>query len=547
MPGNNLVIPGRDPESQNSQKEKTYTMKRFIYCLTTLAALAFMASCQPEQPEVPYGFNTVKASFKVELGDLTKAFADGTQANTLQAGLYEKAQAGYTLIDKVTNGSVSSKAGTITFNGKLEKGKEYVVAFWAQNSACTAYALDWGATGPVLTVTPSGAANDDARDAFCGLYETGVVTGNITAAAVTLKRPFSQVNVLVPKANIAEGATLLSSMTVKQAPTTMNLITKETGTPADYVFAEAAMAEPSFGDYATTHVYTAMNYVLVSQTSADPRYDVTLAVKANAEDSGDKTVASAPLRPNVRTNIVGNVFSNTFGVSVPVTIESDPAGSSDLRAIAVLVGDTSGEEAPAAGVPVAVGATQNLTPTYPGATSAVTAFSSDLSVATVAVDGQTVKVTGVANGTAIITIVVASGTKSDTYNESSTSVEVVIGSGVKTPEFTESTTDELAWGSKVHVATTTVGATIYYTTAVPPAVPADPTAESAAYPEDGITVTEDVTIKAIAIKGEKASEIATATYDLAAPLLTGITFDTSNAQTVFTVGGGQPFHTSPFR
>jgi len=479
-------------------------MKKFVYSILTLAGLFAMASCQLEQPVSPYGADTVSASFTVDLGDLTKAYADGTKADRLQAGLYERGQAGYTYVDKVTDAEVSGKAGTIAFNGKLEKGKEYVVAFWAQDADCTAYALDWGASAPVVTVTPTGNANDDTRDAFFGIYETGVVSGNITATSVTLKRPFAQVNVMVPVGNVTQGATIRSNMTVAQAPTTLNLITKATGTPADYVFAETTIAEDAFGDYAGTHIYAAMNYVLVDQTAQDPRYDVTVDVKADAEESGDKTVASAPLRPNVRTNIVGNVFSNSFGISVPVTIGSDPAGSSDIRSITVLVG---GNEPDPAGVAVAVGGNQDLTPSYPGAQSTVTAVSSDVSVATVSVVGQTVTVHGVANGTATITIVVAEGTKSGTYAESSTSVEVVIGTGVNRPVF-DPAAGEVAANTEITITTTTDGASIYYTEDG-----TDPTSASTLYSaQSKPTVNAAKTIKAVAIKGGNASDIVSAAY-----------------------------------
>ena len=486
-------------------------MKKLIYSLLSLAAMLTLASCQPDKliNGTAGDGATVDATFTVELGNITKAFADGEKADVLQAGLYKVGtNPAYTLIDKVTNASISNKASTITFNGKLEKNESYVVVFWAQDADCTAYSLSWGDNAPVLTVTPSGNANDDTRDAFYGSYSFGPVTQSVTAPTQTLRRPFAQVNVMIPMANVPQGD-LSSSMTVAQAPTTLNLITKDTGSPFDYVFANHAITEDAFTGYAGTHTYAAMNYVLVDQKGADPRYDVTVDVIADTEDSGAKTVASAPLKPNVRTNIVGNVFSTTFDLSVPVSIDSDPTGSSDIRSITVLVG---GNEAPAGGVAVPVSSSQELNLSYPGQESEVTATSSDTSVATVAVNGQTVTVTGVANGTATITIVVASGTKAGTYDASSTSVDVVVGTGVKTPVFDPASGSAVQAGSKVTI-TSSAGASIYYTMGD---TPADPNANSNAYPEGGITVNENTTIKAIAINGNNQSEIATATYTLAA-------------------------------
>ena len=69
------------------------------------------------------------------------------------------------------------------------------MAFWAQNSATSAYVLDDDMN---LTIDYTNSANNDEnRDAFFKTVEF-TVTGS-TSIDVELKRPFAQINVGVTK------------------------------------------------------------------------------------------------------------------------------------------------------------------------------------------------------------------------------------------------------------------------------------------------------------------------------------------------------------
>ena len=67
---------------------------------------------------------------------------------------------------------------------------------------------------------------------------------------------------------------------------------------------------------------------------------------------------------------------------------------------------------------------------------------------------------------------------------------------------------EVEKGTKVSIACATEGAVIYYTVDG-----TEPTAESTEY-KDEIAINEDMTIKAIAVKGEAKSEVAEAAYTI---------------------------------
>ncbi len=509
-------------------------MKKLIYSLLTLAAALSLASCQPDKllggKDAPADGTLVDATFSVSLGTATKAFADGTTVDQLYAGIYEiGANDAYTWAADNADSPIAISAGaaTVTFNGKIALGKSYKVVFWAQKEGAP-YAIDWAksaTTGPAVTATATGAANDETRDAFFGAYETGTVTGSIdlTGSPVTLKRPFAQVNVLVPIANFTDAtASVTSSMTVAQAPTVLNLATKATSDPADWTFSTAPISEAAFGTYASTHKYVAMNYVLVDQTAADPRYDVTFSVTSGSKVAADKQVKNAPLKSNGRTNIVGNIFDTNFNITVPIVIGPTPGTDQVMTTVTVTVGQNPGN---------AVELTYN--PTDPTTTSIEVVvnhpIAEDADKPTITVDPASVATaewnltTGkldvtplVENGAAVITLVFPSVTKTE-YSSATVQVYVEVGDGknkVATPTFSEAE-GEIAANTPVVISTTTDGATIYFTVDG-----SDPTTSSQEYDSSsaGVVIPSALTLKAIAVKeGFSNSDIASATYTIAAP------------------------------
>ena len=424
-------------------------MRYYISYLLSLVTVFTLASCQQDkliEGSAPGDSTFVDATFSIALGPQTKAISDGTTVDKLYAGIYEVSGATYTWVADNADApvAISSKAATVTFNGKIELGKSYKVVFWAQKQGAP-YAIDWAksaTTGPAVTVTATGDANAEARDAFFGVYETGTVTGSIdlTGSPVSLKRPFAQVNVLVPNANITDlSAAVFSSMTVAQAPTVLNLVTKETSDPADWTFSATPLAEAAFGSYASTHKYVAMNYVLVDQVATDARYDVTFSVTCGSQSVADKALANIPLKPNGRTNIVGNIFDSNFDITVPIIVDPGYDTDEELTTVTVTVGQNPGNA-------VALDAGYNADPSQRTAIPIEVAVSHPVEVEAdkpeITVDPASVATaewnltTGkldvtplVPNGAAVITLVFPPVTKTD-YSEATVQIYVRVGNGI---------------------------------------------------------------------------------------------------------------------
>ena len=434
-------------------------MRKYISFLLSLAAVFILGSCQQNElingPAATGDGTFVDATFSVALGSQTKAFSDGTTVDRLYVGIYEIGSNNefiWVADNADAPATISSKTANVTFSDKIMLGRSYKVVFWAQKQGAP-YFIDWAKnvnTGPTVTMTATGQANDEARDAFFGTYETGTVTGSIdlTGSPISLKRPFAQVNVLVPTVNFADAtASVTSSMTVAQAPCVLNLATKATSDPVDWTFTTAAIAEAAFGHYASTHRYVAMNYVLVDQSVSGAQYDVSFSVTSDSQVAADKQVRKAPLRANGRCNIVGNIFDESFNITIPIIIDPDYSSEEELTSVTVTVGQNPGD-------PVLLDAGYNANPSLRTAIPIEVAVSHPIEVETdkpqITVNPATVAsaewnlTTGkldvtplVPNGAAVITLVFPSVTKT-TYSEATVQIYVRVGTGINPgpPDFT---------------------------------------------------------------------------------------------------------------
>lgn len=139
----------------------------------------------------------------------------------------------------------------------------------------------------------------------------------------------------------------------------------------------------------------------------------------------------------------------------------------------------------------------------------ISVSSSNTSLATVTTtktDGTTpalVQLVTNASGTSTIT---ASSTNNDYFDAATNATyTVTVADAVVTPTFSQPSGSSVALGTSVTISTSTTGATIYYTT--------DGTTPTTSSTQGTtVTINNDVTIKAIAVKDGVVSDVATATY-----------------------------------
>ena len=318
-------------------------MKKILLSAAAIASMLFAASCQREalDPAQQEG-DVVTATLNIEVPAMpeTKVIGDGQSALNLVFAVYdENGDELYNLrqgdwredpIGDVTDEVVFQNLKTsVTVN--LVRGKVYTFVCWAQNKAATCYDFeDMKNIG--ISYADYNASNNDLRDAFYACVQTEKVTENFSQD-ITLKRPFAQINVGTTdfveayKAGL-EIDNLYSTVTVKNAATTLETFTGKATGAAEATFAYAHAVAPAEDliinksmvvndpqtEIANKYGWLAMNYILVAD-GTDNGASSALAEVAFEIREGDATVLTSyevpnvPVQRNYRTNIVGGLLT----------------------------------------------------------------------------------------------------------------------------------------------------------------------------------------------------------------------------------------------
>ena len=282
-------------------------MKKILLFASALAGLFLAGSCQKESLEPVQQGNTVTYTLQVPQSIQTKVLGDEVATvDQVYYQVYRAAEVADLEKTFVYDGYAEVNAGQASFELEFVKNQEFVVLFWAQNSALQMFDLD--DLRAVELETPGDSNNADAQ-VFAGKDEVedcvSAVGGN-----VELVRPISQLNIYTTKESLTwgTGVTLEKSyVKVSGLYKAYNVaegaavLTTETET---YEYALANV--PATAD-ADQYAYVAMNYV---GFAANAGTNVTVDFTINTSE-GDvpHTVANVPVKPNYRTNIVGNLLT----------------------------------------------------------------------------------------------------------------------------------------------------------------------------------------------------------------------------------------------
>ena len=305
-------------------------MKKFFFSVAAVATLTVLAGCVKEaaKPELQDQTPSI-VSFQVNLpSSLTKAWGDGTTVDELYVGVYSADGATFYDTVSTTTTPIAINNGSATFQVSLVKGLSYKVAFWAQKGGNTvaqgvpAYTVDLAgktitANYPTSANTYSALSNNEAWDAFYAVVSVENVQAQVSES-VTLSRPLAQINVLASDADVSAAALLgatfaTSAVTVSNVPTQLNLLSGELGeTRVNAVFSPAACTGESFKE---GYKYVAMDYVFAAAQESNK--SVTIGVDLTTAQNSF-TVANVPVKPNYRTNIMGNIFTSAAAFEVEV-------------------------------------------------------------------------------------------------------------------------------------------------------------------------------------------------------------------------------------
>ena len=283
-------------------------MKKILYSAAAMALAFFAASCQQENLEPAVSATTV--TYTVQVADVlaTKALGDElTAIDTLYYQVYRAAEVNKSDKTFVYKGGATVNEGSASFDLEFVKGQNFVVLFWAQNKGLDMYDItDLRA----VTLDTPGASNNAAAQVFAG---KDTVTDCVPASKgnVTLYRPISQLNIFTTKESLKFGTKEItlsqSTVEVDGLYTTYNVAAGDavvTPTAAEFTYDAATVPATQDTD---PYAYVAMNYVgFAPNASTTVQVDFTITT---SEGDVMHSVSSVPVKPNYRTNIVGNLLT----------------------------------------------------------------------------------------------------------------------------------------------------------------------------------------------------------------------------------------------
>ena len=295
-------------------------MKNIFRFLMAVAVL-FTASCAKEDISSSIGGGEVEMTFTVYLPELgTRAYGDGTKANTLRYYVYD----GDNYLPLISSESLPNKKvalvdGKATVTLPLLKGMIYNIVFWADKDGCYSINTDY----KTVTVDYTGAyANDDNRDAFYKHLTNVDPTDAVEIkkqANVTLTRPFGQLNAATSDFDAVEKneVDLTTSALTVTANTTLDLTTGFGSNPQTFSFVATAIpTETETLPNKTGYKYLSMNYLLPGNVNAEYSFN---AKKGGQDFTFTGTsYTNVPIKANYRTNILGALLTKPTAFNVEI-------------------------------------------------------------------------------------------------------------------------------------------------------------------------------------------------------------------------------------
>ncbi len=301
-------------------------MRKLLYTLAGLSALALMASCnkEAERPASPEG-EVVTATFTVAApeGVATKAISDGKTATNLIVAVYDETDK--YLGELSTHATISGGTPTPTWNVSMKVIKDltYRFVFIAKSASDNGFSTFTPSTGKLAINYSKLSANDDNADFF--FVQDKFKVENSFSKTEEMHRPLAQVNFGASDLAAAaysiktDNTTMLTGVTLTGIHSEMSVLTGEvTSTAADVTFTQAARVSET-SQFVTNYDRIAMVYALVAKNQDNVTATLNVTAKGAKNDEDHiitREIANVPLKRNYRTNILGNIFTNDFNFTV---------------------------------------------------------------------------------------------------------------------------------------------------------------------------------------------------------------------------------------
>lgn len=289
-------------------------MKKILLFASALAGLFLAGSCQREMidPVVEGG-----VTYTITLPEAVQTKGNsGYDDYSLHYEVYKTIDAAeLPTASLLFEKSVDFTGNTATVSLDLLNDQDYTVLFWANKKGVTNTYFNLTDLRNVQLNTGSLNANDNDRDAFCGMDQIDNHDGSVSKT-VKLTRPFAQVNIgtIVPTvAEIGYDVTPQESyVKISGVPVAYNVLQgKAVAGTSNVEFKQSAI--PTDKKIGTDYTLVAMNYVLVPESNITVEYRIKTP-------NGDvnNIVSNVPVKKNYRTNIIGNLLTSNATYTVEI-------------------------------------------------------------------------------------------------------------------------------------------------------------------------------------------------------------------------------------
>ena len=331
-------------------------MKKFLYSVLSLGAIASLASCSSEEPLGPNDRpNDGKVTFNINLeGAQTRAFGETVNCNQITYTVFD--MDGKVVLSDQTETAFTGGATTATVELQLVANQQYKVIFYANNSGSEFSKYESGVVTVDYTKMNVNSTKDDAfinKKEYNGA-ENQVFTADGNAKTVYLTRPFAQVNIGTDDLDNEAVKKILASVSTE--------FTVSSGLFTQYsVLDEGTVSGQYAGTYTATTGAPEVNtdfpvdgysnllsvYLLVPEE---------YAINLNGSKGSINTLnlSGMPVQMNYRTNVYGSLLTtqNKFDVTIEPAfdginnVEIQTVSTPEQAAAAVAQGGTVKVTAP---------------------------------------------------------------------------------------------------------------------------------------------------------------------------------------------------------
>ena len=283
-------------------------MKKILFFASALAGLFLAGSCQQENLE-PVADGGVTYTITLPEAVQTKG-ESGYSEYDLYYEVYKTVDAEELKTAKILfEKKVEMTGNTTTLTLDLLNDQDYTILFWANKKGEA-----WFNTADLRNVEMvQSASNNNDRDAFCGVDQIAQHDG-AKSKTVTLTRPFAQLNIATIVSTTAgyDLAPVNSYVKVSKIPVAYNVATASP-VGEDAVVEYTKNTVPDGKKVNDKYDLVAMNYVLVPEGNIEVYYEIE-----TVNGTVKNTVANVPVKPNYRTNIIGNLLTSSADYTVEI-------------------------------------------------------------------------------------------------------------------------------------------------------------------------------------------------------------------------------------